>query len=274
MTTQTDTVMAPDSGDFSQKPTEQFISNKKDLLYEQVGNIDFDVDFDFNLRGSGYNKMIDLANPILLLALRLKKAHRIEDVQGLYERVKNEVTAITEEMKNLQYDSAVQLSFRYCLCTFIDEMVMSTKWGMHSIWAQRSLLAKFHNETWGGEKFYSILKRIMLEPEKYKELLEFIYLCLALGYRGRYAQQAVGVEKIQELITTLHDLLREQRGEVLKKPFKINLYKKDYSFKRSISLWKVSLSVFIILVVVYISYSISLDEISQNVINNIEFILK
>ncbi|MBS9782928.1 MAG: type IVB secretion system protein IcmH/DotU [Pasteurella sp.] len=274
MITQTDTVIPSDRDDFVQEPIDQLVNNKKDLLYEQVGNIDFDVDFDFHLRGSGYNKMIDLANPILLLALRLKKVHRIEDVQGLYDRVKNEVTAITEEMKNLQYDSAVQLSFRYCLCTFIDEMVMSTEWGMHSIWAQRSLLAQFHNETWGGEKFYSILTRIMLEPEKYKELLEFIYLCLALGYRGQYARQATGVEKIQELITTLHDLLREQRGEVLKKPFKINLYKKDYSFKRSISLWKVSLVVFIILVVIYMFYSTSLDEISQSVINNIEFILK
>ncbi|MBS9783275.1 MAG: type IVB secretion system protein IcmH/DotU [Pasteurella sp.] len=235
------------------------IDNKEDLLYEQVGQIDYDVDFDFNLRGHAYNKMVDLSNPLVLLALRLKKVHQIEDVRALYDRVKNEITAITEEMKNYHYDTATQLSFRYCLCTFIDEIIMSTRWGNHSVWAQRSLLAHFHNETWGGEKFYSILSRLLLEPDKYRELLEFMYVCLSLGYRGKYAQKANGIEKIQELITTLHTLLREKRGEVLKEPVRINLYEKDYSFKKMIDLWKIWVFVFFVLAIIYTLYSNSLE---------------
>ncbi len=250
------------------------IDNKEDLLYEQVGQIDYDVDFDFNLRGHAYNKMVDLSNPLVLLALRLKKVHQIEDVRALYDRVKNEITAITEEMKNYHYDTATQLSFRYCLCTFIDEIIMSTRWGNHSVWAQRSLLAHFHNETWGGEKFYSILSRLLLEPDKYRELLEFMYVCLSLGYRGKYAQKANGIEKIQELITTLHTLLREKRGEVLKEPVRINLYEKDYSFKKMIDLWKIWVFVFFVLAIIYTLYSNSLDGMSQDIISSIEDMLK
>ena len=53
---------------------------------------------------------------------------------------------------------------------------MTSPWGGQSMWASQSMLAYFHNETWGGEKFFAILSRAMMEGEKFQELLEFIYL--------------------------------------------------------------------------------------------------
>ena len=140
------------------------INEKTDLLYEQVGNVDFDIDYDFQLQTHSYNALVELANPLLATALRLRKLSSIDDIGSLYTRMQNEIMALSEKVKELNYDSAFQLSFRYCVCTFIDEMVMATPWGSSSVWGQRSLLAHFHNETWGGEKFYSILSRTMLEP--------------------------------------------------------------------------------------------------------------
>lgn len=252
----------------------QSVDNKIDLLYEQVEQIDYDVDFDFELRGGGYNTMIKLSNPLLLLSLRLSKIKRVAQVDSLYERVKNEVTGVMEELKNHPYDSATQLSFRYCLCTFIDEMVMSTKWGEHSVWAQRSLLANFHNETWGGEKFYSILNRTMLEPDKYQDLLEFIYLCLALGYKGRYTVKNGGNEHIQDLLTKLHALLRAKRGDIQTKAFTSNIHRKDYHFSRLTPLWKISIGVGLSLAVIYGIYSYVLNKETYDVIQHLDRILR
>ncbi|THA10382.1 type IVB secretion system protein IcmH/DotU, partial [Rodentibacter pneumotropicus] len=212
------------------------INEKTELLYEQVGNVDFDIDYDFQLQSGSYNSLVELANPLLATALRLRKLSHLDDITELYSRMKNEIVALSEKVKELNYDSAFQLSFRYCLCTFIDEMVMATPWGSSSIWGQRSLLAHFHNETWGGEKFYSILSRTMLEPEKYRELLEFMYICLALGFKGQYALGHHGQENIQNILLKLQKTLRPLRGYDYQRNQKINLYKTDYSVKKPLLL--------------------------------------
>ncbi len=43
----------------------------------------------------------------------------------------------------------------------------------------------------------------MLEPEKYHELLEFMYICLALGFKGQYALSPHGQENIQNILIKL-----------------------------------------------------------------------
>ncbi|WP_328717678.1 DotU family type IV/VI secretion system protein [Halomonas elongata] len=45
-----------------------------------------------------------------------------------------------------------------------------SSWGRQSVWAEHSLLARFHNETWGGEKVFSILARLQHEPHRYGTL--------------------------------------------------------------------------------------------------------
>ncbi len=56
------------------------------------------------------------------------------------------------------------MAYRYILCTFLDEAVMGTPWGANTCWAEHSMLSRFHNETWGGEKVFTILSRLENEP--------------------------------------------------------------------------------------------------------------
>ncbi|WP_018652921.1 type IVB secretion system protein IcmH/DotU [Actinobacillus capsulatus] len=248
------------------------INEKTDLLYAQVGNVDFDIDYDFQLQTSSYNPLIELANPLLATALRLRKISHLNDIAALYSRIQNEISALSEKVKELNYDSAFQLSFRYCLCTFIDEMVMSTPWGSSSVWGQRSLLAYFHNETWGGEKFYSILSRTMLEPEKYHELLEFMYICLALGFKGQYALSPHGQENIQNMLLKLQKTLRPLRGDYQRNQ-QIHLYKSDYTVKKPLSLKHLTWGASLVFVLIYFLYSMLLDSYSSEIISNINDII-
>ena len=249
------------------------INEKTDLLYKQVGSIDFDIDYDFQLQTHSYNPLIELANPLLVIALRLKKISHLENIGNLYSRMQNEIVVLSEKVKELNYDSAFRLSFRYCICTFIDEMVMSTPWGSSSIWGQRSLLAHFHNETWGGEKFYSILSRIMLEPEKYHELLEFMYICLALGFKGQYALNPHGQENIQNILIKLQKTLRPLRGYDYQRKKQVHLYKSDYTVKKPLSLNYVIWWSLLIFSLIYFLYSMLLDSYSTEIINNINDII-
>jgi type VI secretion system protein ImpK len=75
------------------------------------------------------------------------------------------------------------------------------------------MLSIYHDETWGGEKFFSILSRMMLEAAKYQHILEFVYYCLSLGFRGKYGVQFDGVAELQAILRRLQQVLRELRGE-------------------------------------------------------------
>ncbi|PJW96372.1 hypothetical protein CWI54_27535, partial [Escherichia coli] len=71
-------------------------------------------------------------------------------------------------------------------------------WANKNEWSKQSLLVHFHNEAWGGEKVFILLERLIREPKRYQDLLEFLWLCLSLGFRGRYkvaAQYQGGVEQ-------------------------------------------------------------------------------
>ena len=102
---------------------------------------------------------------------------------------------------------------RYLLCTMLDEAVLNTPWGAESAWTQRSLLATFHKETAGGEKFFAILDRLRNSPAENIDALELIYICLSLGYEGKYRVISRGRDQLEQLRDDIFYIIRSYRGE-------------------------------------------------------------
>lgn len=252
-------------------------AQKTDMGFEGISNIDLDTDQWFKLRGNSLNPLIDAATPLFGLILRIQDLEQYDNIDQLYNRVQGDIAAIHEEIRKHEkkYDEPTQLSYRYCLCAFIDETVMATTWGTQSIWAQRSLLSSYHEETWGGEKVFVILERMLMEPERYPDMLEFLYLCLTLGFKGKYGVIENGREQLETLIKKLHQILREQKGdptEHLIAPTE-NISQKKYKVKRQLPLWSIWLSLGIILVSAYSYYAITLDNITEDVVQELDQIL-
>ncbi|OYW97424.1 MAG: hypothetical protein B7Z14_17740 [Bosea sp. 32-68-6] len=63
----------------------------------------------------------------------------------------------------------------------------------------RSLLNRFHNETWGGEKVFAILDRVKSEPRKNLPLLKLMNLVLLLGFEGMHRVLDNGRERLADL---------------------------------------------------------------------------
>ena len=171
------------------------------------------VDEQFQLRGLEHNRLIDAATPLLGLVIRIRRLADNGAVETLYQQVVDEVAAIDRELVEQGYDRPVVVAYRYVLCAFIDEAVLGTDWGAHSVWSHHSLLSRFHNETWGGEKVFAILARMEQEPARYRDMLSFIYLCLCLGFEGRYKVMENGRNEYDEIVRGLHEQLKALREE-------------------------------------------------------------
>ncbi|NDJ57423.1 DotU family type IV/VI secretion system protein [Enterobacteriaceae bacterium 4M9] len=165
------------------------------------------------LRGGSLNPMIDAATPLLGMVLRLKSMSAQALPDQLYPQVVADVQSIEQLLQTQGYEPGAIVSFRYVLCTFIDEAALGHGWNSEGGWQTQSLLVHFHNETWGGEKVYVLLERLMSEPQRYRDLLEFIYLCFCLGFRGRYKVTAQYGDEFERIFRRLYNAVRQLRPQ-------------------------------------------------------------
>lgn len=263
-------------GSFLRAAPASVIAGKPDLVYETIGSIDNDEDLGFSLRGHGYNPLVDAALPLLGLVIRLRRMDKCDDVKSLYGDVRDQIASIDEEVRKQGYDGATQLAYRYALCSFVDEAVMQTSWGSHSPWAERSLLSHYHQETWGGEKFFTVLSRMLMDPKRYRDVLELKYVCLCLGFKGKYGVQHNQVEALQGIIRKLHDVLRDMRGETPEQLMDAqdHVATRRYNVGRQLPWWTPWLAVLGALVVVYGLYAMNLDRTTDEVLRSLDTMLK
>lgn len=161
----------------------------------------------------GPNVLVDAAWDLLLQAVRLKVSPDRETVHALNDRLAQAITAFETHATHLGADNSQVMSARYILCSVIDEAVTTTTWGSRSEWSKTSLLSRFHNETFGGEKFFQMLDRMSRDPVKHVAMLELLYLSLALGFEGKYRVMERGAAQLETLRDALFRQIKHVRGD-------------------------------------------------------------
>ncbi len=168
-----------------------------------------------SLSNSGIdNPLENAASSLMALLSRLQLADPISDPDTLKQNISHEIRRFQERAQTLGVERETVYTARYVLCTVLDEAVLNTPWGQESHWAQSSLLSSFHKEVSGGEKFFHLLKSLANEPAKNKHILELMYICLAMGFEGRYRIVDGGQDKLNRIRQWLYQILQTQAGSV------------------------------------------------------------
>jgi type VI secretion system protein ImpK len=163
-------------------------------------------------QGSALNALVRAANPLLDLVTPLRQMRAAPDVEFVRVQLVGAVKQFELDARAAQVSHEALAAARYCLCTLLDETISSTPWGGGGIWASRSLLVAFHNEASGGEKFFLILQKLSQNAPANLDVLELMYLCLALGLEGRYRVIENGRSQLELLRERLQQLIQTQRG--------------------------------------------------------------
>jgi type VI secretion system protein ImpK len=166
------------------------------------------------LHGDGLNPLVRAANPLLDLVMPLRAMAAHPDVESLRLQLVQAVKAFEADAKAAHVEHDQIAAARYALCTLLDETISSTPWGGGGVWASRSLLVAFHNEAFGGEKFFLVLQKLSQDPKAKLYALELMYLCLALGLEGRYRVIDNGRSQLDALRERLQQLIAQQRPPV------------------------------------------------------------
>ncbi len=71
----------------------------------------------------------------------------------------------------------------FAVCAWVDETILDSPWESRTLWQREQLQRVYYNTTEAGEEFFERLNRLGLHQ---RDVREVYYLCLALGFRGRF----------------------------------------------------------------------------------------
>ena len=209
-----------------------------------------------------YNPLIEAAKPVLILANSMQQTTSQLSTDSLINKFSLLINNFEEnaEKNGAKYD-AIQAA-KYCLCTFVDELAVRAGWADET-WSKNSLLVSFYDETWGGERFFEIIQNLKQDSDKNIDLLEFMYLCLQFGYKGKYQVLNNGELEIDKIKRDLLALIHSKRPDQTVNLFKHNpIITNNIQRKRrlAIPLWVVGVLVAVALGVGYFTMQWSLGD--------------
>ncbi len=172
------------------------------------------TDKDVTAAMTGMNPLNAAATTLFSLISRIRNRAQHPDPDALRRSVVAEVRAFEARALHDKIDPAAIKVARYTICATIDDVVLNTPWGGASQWSQQSMVATFHRETVGGDRFYDLLARLEKDPSGNIDMLEFMYMCLSLGFEGRLRVDQNGRDKHNDIRAGLARIIRTQRGDL------------------------------------------------------------
>ena len=216
---------------------------------------------------SGVNPLVSAASELIALPAQFLNMISHQDVAGLRNQVLEQIKTFENKARVVGISPEVTYTSRYVLCAFIDEAVLNTMWGNNSIWTSQSLLSTLHNETSGGEKFFVILDNLLRDPNANLDLLELMFICISLGFKGQYAVIDRGMERLEELRNIVFEHIRRRRGEFPQElsPHWQSQSSQHTTLRNYIPLWVVVAVASALLLAIFIGFTVVLDETADPV---------
>jgi type VI secretion system protein ImpK len=159
----------------------------------------------------GLGPLIQATAPLLQLLGRLRNTYSPPDPGDLRERAIREVRAFEQSARQRGVPIEQLRPAHYALCASLDDVVLNTPWGSSGAWASRSLVSTFHQEVRSGERFFDLLAQLRQNPGTFLPVLELMYLCLSLGFQGRYRLSPRGPGELERLREDLYTIIARQR---------------------------------------------------------------
>ena len=220
---------------------------------------------------AGLNAIEEAASELLRLVIQLKSTTAEPSIEQLRGRVNQKLQDFESALARAGYEAKIVKATHYCMCSLIDEVILGTPWGVSGNWRENSLLSSFHRDTWGGEQFFAILDRASQNPGGNRDLLEFIYLCLSLGFEGKYATLPNGAVQLNQVRENLYQLIRAHRPEFereLSPAWRPGMVKSS-RLARYVPLWALAAVCAGLLLATYTGFSYRLNDHSDPMLRQI-----
>ena len=120
---------------------------------------------------------------VYTVLLKATCARRQPSVAEVRDSIRDLLNRSAQKMRVLAVDPRDYDEGRFGVCAWVDETILNMPWTYRDEWLKYLLQSEHYGTTKAGEEFFDRLN--MLRPEQ-AMVREVYYLCLALGFIGRY----------------------------------------------------------------------------------------
>jgi type VI secretion system protein ImpK len=159
-------------------------------------------------RQRGPNDLLNLASPLLELVLKMH-AGVVEPSNDVRPLIDDLLRQLREGGARSGYDQRRVRDVEFALVAFIDETMLSQKFDFkgRSEWEIKPLQLIYFQEHLAGEKFFERLDATLAEGDEGADVAEVYYVCLLLGFKGKYNFYLLE-EQLRQTIKRTGDSLR------------------------------------------------------------------
>jgi type VI secretion system protein ImpK len=158
------------------------------------------------------NGLMGLATPVLqeIMQIRAGLASPSIDLRRLVDAL---LKQLEERGESFGYRERQLQTIKFALAAFIDETVLIADFPLREEWEKCPLQLEYVGEHLAGLTFFERLETLMKSPETEADMdvIEVCYVCLLLGYKGKY--NIYYEEQLKVLIESIADFLR-RRGRL------------------------------------------------------------
>lgn len=194
----------------------------------------------------GLNPLVAAANPILAIAAQIRHALKHPDPEALRASLARGIASFEATARAAGAGEDAIAAAVLALSALVNESASSTPWG--ASW-----------KTDDAEKFFALLERRTADPAADRELLEFFYACLALGFEGREGL----AERRARLLEQLRPLRPARDGELSSRWRGVLAPARKAA--GLLGLWAAASGAALLLAGLYAAYSVSLGSLSDPV---------
>lgn len=207
--------------------------------------------------------LVDLLYDGFYLLFMLHNGHLPESAEQFADSVKEYLGDFEREAKKLDKPTDDIYAAKYALCAAIDETVLSGGPALRDFWELRPLQLQLFGDQLAGEHFFDRLEQLRAEGRSRLEVLEVYYLCLLLGFRGKYALEAS--EKLGYTTARVGDEIASMKGK--RAGFAPHWEPPDsitHTLKREVPMWVVASVCALIGLVTLTGLDYSLSRTTEN----------
>ena len=161
------------------------------------------------------NNLVSLASPVLGVIMRVR-AGQVKPSNDLRRTIDELLKEMEQRGAMLRYPDVQVQSVKFALASFVDETVLTNDFPLRDEWEKYPLQLQYFGEHLAGVKYFERLDELVKNPEANAEVIEVYYLCMLLGYKGKYGiymeEQLRGV--ISQTAEHLRNLGRLQRVDL------------------------------------------------------------
>jgi type VI secretion system protein ImpK len=134
----------------------------------------------------GARDMPGLATDLFLIVIRMREAEDLGDPSALRKLIMYYIDLLKRNCTTAGIADEAVADALYALVALIDETVLSVGGACRDYWFGRPLQLDYFGNNIAGQEFFNRLNKFLVQAEKKKDVLEVYYLCLSLGFEGKY----------------------------------------------------------------------------------------